>query len=69
MKPTKCDFLKCPYCCYKRACSDWEAHLPDVVELYGRLFDLVNIAEHLRGEERIAKIRREAKAIAKRIKE
>ena len=38
----------------------------DVTKVYAKLFDLVNIAEHLRGEERLEKIRKVAQTIAGR---
>ena len=39
----------------------------DGVKVYGRLFDLVNAAEHLRGEERLEYIRKEAKTLVGKV--
>ncbi len=41
-------------------------NLPEVADIYGWLFDIVNIAEHLRGEERIEYLRKEATGLSTR---
>ena len=45
----------------------WILKVWSVEKIYSQLFDLVNIAEHLRDEERIDKIRQSAHALHKMI--
>ena len=41
-------------------------NLPEVADIYGWLIDIVNIAEHLRGEERIEYLRKQAVKLSTR---